>query len=105
MTIKRISKEAFFGTYVKRAHPPRCAEVQALCDLPIPGGMQMPCRWKHSGRGTCHGASFMGHAAKTNGFALILDERSLLFGQTAYDVTDEVLKALNSRYAGKAAAR
>ena len=43
--------------------------------------------------------------AKTNAFSLILDERSLLFGQTAYDVTDDVLKMLNSRYTGKAAAR
>ena len=70
MTFTRISKEEFFSTYVKRARPSRCAEVQALCDLPIPGGMQMPCRWKHSGRGVCHGASVLAHAAKANGFAV-----------------------------------
>ena len=35
--------------------------------------------------------------AKANGFSLILDERSLLYGQATYDVTDEILKALNSR--------
>ena len=37
--------------------------------------------------------------AKANGFSLILDERSLLYGQETYDVTDEILKALNSRTA------
>ena len=35
--------------------------------------------------------------AKANGFSLILDERGLLFGQPAYDVTDEILTLLNSR--------
>ena len=35
--------------------------------------------------------------AKANGFSLILDERSLLYGQQTYDVTDEILKMLNSR--------
>ena len=42
--------------------------------------------------------------AKANSFSLILDERSLLFGQSAYDVTDEVLKLLNARYTAKGAA-
>ena len=35
--------------------------------------------------------------AKANSFSLILDERSLLYGDAAYDVTAEVLKLLNSR--------
>lgn len=35
--------------------------------------------------------------AKANGFSLILDERSLLYGQPAYDVTDAILTQLNSR--------
>ncbi len=35
--------------------------------------------------------------AKANGFSLILDERSLLYGQPAYDATSDVLKLLNSR--------
>ena len=35
--------------------------------------------------------------AKANGFSLILDERSLLYGHATYDLTDEILKALNSR--------
>jgi outer membrane protein len=35
--------------------------------------------------------------AKANHFSLILDSRSLLYGQSAHDVTDEVLKLLNSR--------
>lgn len=39
--------------------------------------------------------------AKANGFSLVLDQRSLLYGQDAYDVTDDVLKLLNSRYATK----
>jgi outer membrane protein len=39
--------------------------------------------------------------AKTNGFAVMLDQRSLVYGQEAYDVTDEVLKLLNERYAAK----
>ena len=39
--------------------------------------------------------------AKGNGYSLILDGRSLLYGQSAQDVTGEVLKLLNSRYAKK----
>ncbi|OGX13200.1 MAG: hypothetical protein A3B73_02450 [Omnitrophica WOR_2 bacterium RIFCSPHIGHO2_02_FULL_63_39] len=39
--------------------------------------------------------------AKANGFAVMLDQRSLVYGQEAYDVTDEVLKLLNERYAAK----
>lgn len=39
--------------------------------------------------------------AKTNSFSLILDERVILFGQSAHDVTDPILQMLNSRYAGK----
>ncbi|MBI2495794.1 MAG: OmpH family outer membrane protein [Candidatus Omnitrophica bacterium] len=35
--------------------------------------------------------------AKANSFSLILDERSLLYGQAAYDATAEMLKLLNSR--------
>lgn len=35
--------------------------------------------------------------AQANGFAVILDSRSLLFGQQAMDVTDEVLAGLNSK--------
>ena len=35
--------------------------------------------------------------AKANGFSLILDARSLLYGQEAYDVTDGVLAVLNNR--------
>ena len=40
--------------------------------------------------------------AKTNSFALILDERAILYGQSAHDVTAPVLQLLNSRYASKA---
>ena len=35
--------------------------------------------------------------AKANGFSLIVDSQALLYGQEAYDVTDEVLNLLNSR--------
>jgi Skp family chaperone for outer membrane proteins len=35
--------------------------------------------------------------AKANTFSLILDERSVLFGQSVYDATDEILTTLNSR--------
>ncbi len=35
--------------------------------------------------------------AKANGFSLVLDERSLLYGQPTYDVTDAVLNSLNGR--------
>ena len=38
---------------------------------------------------------------KTNGFSLILDERTMLYGQPAYDATDAVLTLLNSRYKAK----
>jgi outer membrane protein len=41
--------------------------------------------------------------AKANGFAVILDSRSLLFGQDAMDVTDEVLAVLNNKAAKPAA--
>ena len=40
--------------------------------------------------------------AKANGFSLILDARSILYGQEAYVVTDEVLAALNKRAAAPA---
>ena len=39
--------------------------------------------------------------AKANGFTVILDQRSLLFGQDAYDVTDEILRNLNEQYASR----
>ena len=35
--------------------------------------------------------------AKANGFSLIIDERSLLYGQSAYDVTDDILAQINGR--------
>ena len=35
--------------------------------------------------------------AKANGFSLIVDSQALLYGQEAYDVTEEVLSLLNSR--------
>jgi outer membrane protein len=38
---------------------------------------------------------------KTNGFSIVLDERTILYGQPTYDVTDEVLSLLNSRYKAK----
>ena len=38
---------------------------------------------------------------KANGFSFIVEERSLVYGQSAYDVTDAVLKLLNSRDAKK----
>ncbi len=41
--------------------------------------------------------------AKANGFSLILDQRSLLYGQDAYDVTDPILRMLNDRYTAKTA--
>ena len=34
---------------------------------------------------------------KANGFSMIFDARSLLYAEAAHDVTDEVLKLLNSR--------
>lgn len=43
--------------------------------------------------------------AAANGFSVILDDRSLLYGQDIYDVTDELLSLLNQRYASKAAAK
>ena len=39
--------------------------------------------------------------AKTNNFSLIVDERSLLYGQPAYDATDEIVKLLNSHPAAQ----
>lgn len=39
--------------------------------------------------------------AKANGFSVVLDQRSLLYAQETYDITDEVLQGLNSRYAAK----
>lgn len=35
--------------------------------------------------------------AKANGFSLIVDDRSLLYGMPTYDVTDAVLTALNGK--------
>ena len=34
---------------------------------------------------------------KANGFSLVLDARSLLYAEQAHDITDEVVKLLNSR--------
>ncbi len=42
--------------------------------------------------------------AKANAFSVVLDERSLLYGETARDLTQEVLKQLNNR-ASTAASR
>ena len=39
--------------------------------------------------------------AKKNNFTLILDQRSVVYVQDAYDLTDQVLEALNARYAAK----
>lgn len=36
--------------------------------------------------------------AKANGFTLIVKDEALLYGETAHDVTDDVLKLLNSRF-------
>ena len=41
--------------------------------------------------------------AKTNGFSLILDERTLLYGQDSYDLTEDVLKQLNQQYSTRGA--
>ena len=35
--------------------------------------------------------------AKAKGFSMILDSRSLLYADAAYDVTDDIVKTLNSR--------
>ena len=43
--------------------------------------------------------------AKANGFSIVLDSRSLLYGQPAYDITDEVLAALNSTFSQPAKPR
>ena len=40
--------------------------------------------------------------AKANGYALVLDQRSLLYGADVQNVTDDILKMLNDRYAAKA---
>ena len=40
--------------------------------------------------------------AKANGFSVILDSRSLLYGQPGYDVTADILKRLNTRAAAAA---
>lgn len=39
--------------------------------------------------------------AQANGFSLVLDQRSLLYGQDTYNLTDEILKILNDRYAAR----
>ena len=39
--------------------------------------------------------------AQANGFSLIVDDRFLLYGQPAYDVTQAILKLLNARGAAK----
>jgi len=41
--------------------------------------------------------------AKANGFSLIVDDRSVLYGTSVHDVTDEVLGLLNSQATAKAA--
>lgn len=41
--------------------------------------------------------------AKANGFSVILDQRSLVYAQQSFDVTDQVLQLLNSRAAAPSA--
>ena len=41
---------------------------------------------------------------KANGFSMIFDARSLLYAEEASDITDEILKLLNSKAAAKPAA-
>jgi len=41
--------------------------------------------------------------AKANGFSVILDQRSLVYAQQGYDVTDQILQLLNSRSAAPSA--
>lgn len=36
--------------------------------------------------------------AKSNGYALVLDQRGVLYGSDAYDISGAVLQSLNSRY-------
>ncbi|MBI3087412.1 MAG: OmpH family outer membrane protein [Candidatus Omnitrophica bacterium] len=43
--------------------------------------------------------------AKTNSFSVVLNQQMLLYGEEAYDVTDEVLKLLNDRYAANKGAK
>lgn len=38
---------------------------------------------------------------KANGFSLVFDARSLLYAEQAHDVTDEIIKLLNSKAAAK----
>ena len=42
---------------------------------------------------------------KANGFTMIFDARSLLYAEQAHDLTDEILKMLNSRSKPSAAAK
>ncbi len=39
--------------------------------------------------------------AKTGGYSIVLDERSLLYSESSQNLTDDVLKLLNSRYGSK----
>ena len=43
--------------------------------------------------------------AKANGFALVLNSRALIYAQDVYDISDEVLKALNTPRTAKGEAR
>jgi len=43
--------------------------------------------------------------AKTNRFSVVLNQQVLLYGEEAYDVTDEVLKLLNDRHAANKGAK
>ncbi|MBI3323881.1 MAG: OmpH family outer membrane protein [Candidatus Omnitrophica bacterium] len=40
--------------------------------------------------------------ARANGFSIIVEQRSLVYGENALDVTDDVLKILNEHYEAKA---
>jgi outer membrane protein len=39
--------------------------------------------------------------AKANGYSMVVDQRMLLYGEPAYDITEQVLKILNDRYAAQ----
>lgn len=48
-----ITRAQFHSGYARRVRPGRCAEVEALLELPFPGGMAIPCRWRHFGHNVC----------------------------------------------------
>ena len=71
MSIEEITGEEFYSLPVPRrgSRTPRLSpESKAVVDLGEGHGLKFPCRWSHSKKSSCSGASIMYAVARRYGF-------------------------------------